>query len=123
MRTCEGHSLRACAVLLSCLVLCLTITASAFAADPLEYLSSFGSSGTAESNFEAIGSVTVDQQTRNVYVLDARAGSLYKFGPQGQAIDFAGSAAYISGNRISGLSPGTNRNESQVAADPSSHVV
>jgi hypothetical protein len=118
---------QAAAALLGCLVLAGSGAASAFAAEPLEYLSSFGPDGTAQSDFEpigeGIGSVAVDQQTGDVYVLDAFSGSLYKFDDGGQPVDFGGTAAYISGNRISGLSPGTNRNESQVFVDPASHVV
>jgi hypothetical protein len=123
MRVRRSRPIRGAVALVGVVMFTLSGAAPALAVDFPEYLSSFGPDGTETSDFEGIGSVAVDQQTDAVYVLDASAGSLYKFNAQGQPVDFGGAAAYISGNRINGLSPGTGPNESQVAVDPTSHVV
>jgi hypothetical protein len=104
-------------------VLAASAAASAFAVEPPEFQSSFGPDGTASSDFGQVGSVSVDQQTAAVYVLDVGAGVLYKFDKAGKPLDFGGFAPYISGNEISGLSPSTGRNESEVAVDSTSHVI
>jgi hypothetical protein len=104
--------------------LCLAIaTGSAVAAEPLVYQSSFGPDGSADTDFDKVGSVAVDQQTEAVYVIDRATDILYKFDAEGQPLDFGGSAPYISGNQISGLTFAGSANESQVAVDSSSHVV
>jgi hypothetical protein len=102
----------------------VALTAIAAAAPP-EYLTSFGPDGTATSDFDRLSSVAVDRQTGDVYVLDRGAGSLYKFDAEGQPVDWGGSASYISGNRIDGLSPDDSEGylRSQVAVDSGSHVV
>jgi hypothetical protein len=101
--------------------LVLSMTAVASAA-PV-YLSSFGPDGPGESNFERAGSVAVDEVSGNVYVLDTLEGTLSKFDSEGEPVDYGGSAAYISGNVISGLTIFGGRGESQVAVNPQSHVI
>lgn len=112
------------AAILSCSA--ILFLASAAAADPPKFLGAFGPDGSADSNFEGAGSVAVDQTTGNVYVLDTVAGALYKFDENGQAVDFTGTAGYISGNSITGLTGPTQhsgRGESQVAVDSASHTI
>jgi len=46
------------------------LCSSAAAAEPPEYLRSFGSDGSPSTGFEKAGSVAVDQQTHFVYVID-----------------------------------------------------
>ena len=113
---------RLVAMLFGALVLILS-AASTASAEPPVYLSSFGPDGTSGSNFERAAAVAVDQQTGNVYVLDTLAGSLSRFDADGQPIDFGGSAPYISGNEITGLTPLAGRGESQVAVDSQSHTI
>lgn len=97
---------------------------AALAAEPSRaYLSSFGPDGTEATGFEATSSIAVDGGTGAVYVLDSVAGVLYKFDADGTPVDFGGSAAYIVGNRIEGLSPYSGRDESQIAVDSTSHVI
>ncbi|HET9197049.1 MAG TPA: hypothetical protein VFN92_02175 [Solirubrobacterales bacterium] len=86
------------------------------------YLHSFGPDGT-EASFESANSIAVDQGTGEIYVLDRRAGALYKFDANGNPVAFTGSALYISGNRIEGLTVGEYSDKAQVAVDSSSHVV
>jgi len=109
------------------LTLCLILGAlSAAAADEprgLEYHSSFGPDGTEATAFGALGSVAVDQSSGTVYLIDRSTESLYKFDGDGQPVAFGGSAAYISGNAITGLSLYGGANESQVAVDPATHTV
>jgi hypothetical protein len=112
------------AAILSCSA--ILFLASAAAADPPKFLGAFGPDGSAETNFEGAGSVAVDQTTGDVYVLDTVAGALYKFDENGQAVDFTGTAGYISGNSITGLTGPTQhsgRGESQVAVDSASHTI
>jgi hypothetical protein len=109
-------------MLLGCLALILS-AASAASAEPPVYLSSFGPDGTSGSNFERAASDAVDQQTGDVYVLDTLAGSLFRFDANGQPVDFGGSAPYISGNAITGLTLVSGRGESQVAVDSQSHTI
>jgi hypothetical protein len=101
----------------------LVVLVSAASAEPSERLSSFGPDGTEATDFEQVGSVALDHQTGEVYVLDSEAGSLYKFDADGQPVDWGGTAPYITGNRIDGLSPYPWRGQSQVAVDSSSHAV
>lgn len=105
------------------LMMVLLVAQPAVGAEPLVYSSSFGPDGTEATDFGRVGSVAVDQQTHVVYVIDREAGSLYKFDADGQPVDFTGSAAYISGNQIGGLTFFPNPGESQVAVDSQSHVV
>jgi hypothetical protein len=112
---------------LAALALCALVafTASvASGAERTEFVKSFGPDGTVATNFEQISGVAVDQQTGAVYVLDGEAGVLHKFDAKGQPLDFAGTAPYISGNEVSGLTPNINHvNEAQVAVDSTSHIV
>jgi hypothetical protein len=109
------------AMLMGFLLIVLVATASALAADPPEFRGSFGPEGTGSGSFSKPGSVAVDQQEHWVYVLDVGAGSLLRFDREGQPVDFGGSAGYITGNAISGLSFFAGNGESQVAVDSTSH--
>jgi DNA-binding beta-propeller fold protein YncE len=110
-------------VVLICLaVTFLAMAASASAEEP-RYVSSFGPDGSSGSTFGWAASVAVDQQTEMVYVLDKETGSLYKFNAQGQPVDFGGSAPYISGNRIGGITPLFFRYTSQLAVDSQTHRI
>lgn len=95
--------------------------ATAKAAVPPAYLSSFGPDGSESSKFAKTGSVAVDQQTHAVYVLDVSDESLYRFDTDGLPLPFAGSAPYISDGKISGLVFRVGGNENQVAVNSASH--
>jgi hypothetical protein len=116
------RSLATRAGLLSLLLLAL-FAVPASAAEAPTYLSSFGPDGTESTGFEQPGPIAVDQQTHNVYVLDADANALYKFDVKGQPVDFGGSEPYIEGNKISGLVFSGSSGEIQVAVDSTSHVI
>jgi WD40-like Beta Propeller Repeat len=108
--------------LLSLIVLVL-FGAQASAVEPPEstYLGSFGPDGTEATNFEYAQGVGVDEQAGVVYVADvegAGPGALYKFDEAGHPVDFTGTAPYIDGNKIEGITRGD-----QVAVDPNSHVI
>jgi hypothetical protein len=111
---------------LAFLLLLALFAAPAFAAEPPEYLSSFGPDGTEASDFGVVGSVAVDQQTGAVYVIGKEDEFLYKslrkFDTDGNPVDFGGSAPYISGNEIAGLSA-QRGGESQIAVDSASHKI
>jgi hypothetical protein len=104
-------------------------SAAAAAADdpfPLERLFNFGPDGTGATGFESVDSIALDQQSEYVYVLDrsGSAGTLLKFGPDGEPIDFAGTSPYIEGNRITGLEPSAGpEGSAQIAVDPLSGVI
>ena len=116
-----GRAVIALSVLIA---LCgLTVSLASGAAVVTEHLYNFGPDGTESSNFEHVNGGAVDQQTGDVYVLDSFAGALYKFEADGTPLDWGGSAAYISGNEITGLAPFTGANEAQVTVDSVSHVV
>jgi hypothetical protein len=87
------------------------------------FLGSFGPDGTASSNFERAGSVAVDDQSGDVYVLDVFAHSLYKFDSEGNPVAFTGSASSLSGNAITELPVSEARGQSQVAVDSQSHTI
>jgi hypothetical protein len=108
-------------LMLVCLVLCV---GSASAADPGEYLESFGPDGTTATEFARTAGLAVDQETGAVYVADSSAQVLYKFDASGAPLPYGGSSVYISGHEITGLSldeggPG----EVQVAVDSKTHVI
>jgi len=88
-----------------------------------ENYANFGPDGTESTDFEWISGVAVDQQTGVVYVLDGEADALYKFEEDGTPLDFTGTAPYIEGNKIEGLSISTELNTAQVAVDSNTHVV
>jgi WD40-like Beta Propeller Repeat len=111
------------AALLICLAFTFFAMAASASAEAPHYVSSFGPDGSSASDFGWAASVAVDQQTEMVYVLDKETGSLYKFNSQGQPVDFGGSALYISGNRIDGITPLFYRYTSQIAVDPQTHRV
>lgn len=93
-----------------------------------ERLSSFGPDGTDTTDFERIGSIGLDQQSGQVYVLDALTGILHRYEADGVPAAFSGSSSYISENRIEGITsrsiettgrPGV----AQVAIDSASQVI
>jgi len=89
-----------------------------------DHVESFGPNGTAATEFSRPAALAVDQETGAVYVGDSSTQMLYKFDEDGNPLNYGGSAGYISGNTITGLSlnegnPGT----AQVAIDPDTHVV
>lgn len=92
------------------------------AEEPPIYLGSFGPEGPGNSNFEAAGTVGVDQETGEVYVLDTEAHTLYKFDAHGVPVPFGGSSPPISGNELSGLTFYPYPSASQVAVDGETHV-
>lgn len=108
------------ALALVCLICAGPGVAGASAAEPPEFLHSFGPDGTASSSFGEVGSIAVDQQTDAVYVLDSSAGLIFKFDGDGNPLPFTGSAPYLSGNELSGLSF-LGCGCQQVAVDSNSH--
>jgi len=108
-------------LMLVCLVLWV---GKAAAADPGEYLESFGPDGTTGTEFARTGGLAVDQQTGAIYVEDTSTQVLYKFDASGAPLPYGGSSVYISDNEITGLSlneggPG----KVQAAVDSSTHVL
>jgi len=114
-------------ILLACVSVALAVgafqSAAAAAAEPPVLLGVFGPDGPEGSSFEKVRSVALDIQTGTVFVLDSEAGALYKFEADGTPLDWGGNAGYISGNRIDGLAPFVENNESQVAVDSTNHIV
>jgi hypothetical protein len=131
----SGNCSRGWAIgLLSCLAFLLLSpvasgTAAAAAADdpfPLERLFDFGPEGTGAPGFESVDSIALDQQNELVYVLDrsGSAGSVLKFNPDGEPVDFEGTSSYIDGNRIDGLEPLAGpEGSTQIAVDSSSGLI
>jgi hypothetical protein len=109
--------------LAGCIALAGAQAAAAAVEQPPEYLSSFGPDGNEASGFERARGVAVDETEELVYVIDEQGGSILKFDLEGQPVSFSGSAAYISGNRISGLSFSNEFGRTQVAVDPNSHDI
>jgi hypothetical protein len=99
------------------------VQAGAAAAAAPTFLGSFGPDGTEASNFERAGSVAVDEQSGDVYVLDVLAHSLYKFDSEGTPVAFTGTAADISENAITELPISEVRGLSQVAVDSQTHTI
>lgn len=119
-----GHwrlSVGAVCSVLACLVLGLS-AASAMAAE-FSLLKTFGPDGTESSVFEGAGGATVDQTRDVVYLLDQVAGTISKFDLEGEPVNFGGSAPYISGNQITGLSIGGSAGERQLAVDSTSGTI
>jgi hypothetical protein len=106
-----------------CLGVCLSAAGAALAAEDPSYLSSFGPDGTESTGFAKAGPITVDQGAGLIYVIDHSLGTLSKFDLEGSPVPFGGSAGYISGNTISGLSLFPGNGESQVAVDSASHII
>jgi hypothetical protein len=103
--------------------LCAFSMSAAEAAEPPEYVRSFGPDGTEASYFGAGRALAIDQQAHVVYVIDSEADKLYKFGTDGAPLAFTGTAGYIEGNALTGLSFFNSFNESQVAVDQGSHII
>jgi len=116
------NCIAAVGVLVASLVLALGISETVLGAESPPRLGSFGPDGTEASDFANVGRVAVDDGTGSVYVGDSGKQTLYKFDESGNPVDFGGSAGYISGNEITGLSlrPDT---KSEVAVDSDTHVI
>ncbi|HET8955332.1 MAG TPA: NHL repeat-containing protein [Solirubrobacterales bacterium] len=93
---------------------------SASAAPP-EYVESFGPDGTSATGFGHAASIAVDQENGWVYVLDYGEDTVSRFDLDGNPVSFSGSAAYLSGNQITGLSLPDQTERNQVAVDSISH--
>ena len=107
-----------------CIALSAGEAAVAAVEQPPEYLASFGPDGSESSGFGRAQGIAVDEAEELVYVIDEHEGSIFKFNLEGQPVSFSGSAPYISGNRISGLSfPLDGIGQTQVAIDPNSHDI
>ncbi|HWO82211.1 MAG TPA: hypothetical protein VNM38_00275 [Solirubrobacterales bacterium] len=99
-----------------------TQSASVLGADPPgTFLGEFGPDGASASDFERVGPVAVNQTTGNVYVADTEKDVIYQFDETGEPVDFAGTAPYLSGNEITGLS--IPNLESQMAFDSNAQVL
>jgi DNA-binding beta-propeller fold protein YncE len=78
-------------------------------ADGFELARQFGPDGTSSSSFGGTAvdrkftSIAIDQTAGLVYVLDQKAGTLFKFDTDGNPVDFGGSSANLSGNEMYGL--------------------
>lgn len=83
--------------------------ASIAGADGFELAKSFGPDGTSSSSFggaavsKKFTAIAVDKGAGLVYVLDQKAGALFKFDTNGNPVDFGGSSPNLSGNEMSGL--------------------
>ncbi len=110
------------AALAALFLLALAPTLAAAAVNP-EYLGAFGPDGTEATSFERIGVVAVDEGTGDIYVGDWKKQVLYKFDAEGHPLDWGGTASYISGNEISGLSFFEQLGSDQAAVDPETHVL
>ena len=93
---------------------------------PLEPVFSFGPDGTEATNFNRVGSIALDQQDNFVYALKETAteATLFKFGADGEPLDFGGASPDVEGNQINGLEtiPGSSY-RSKVAVDSSTGVI
>ncbi len=78
----------------------LILAASAAADVSHPYLGSFGPDGTAGTAFGRPGAVAVDQSNGDAYVADTEAGAIYKFGPEGEPVEFSATGS----NKLEGLS-------------------
>src|SRR3954470_15884681 len=107
---------------MSVALLALLFPVSALA-EPGEYIKSFGPDGTALTGFSAPAGLAVDQETDSVYVFDSESETLYKFDEAGNPLGWGGSAGYISGNEITGVSPNPEPRNGEVAVDPGTHTV
>lgn len=97
--------------------------APAKAAEQFSLEKSFGPDGAEGSGFVAAGGTAVDQDADVAYVLDQGGGTISKFDLDGNPVNFGGSAPYISGNQITGLSVGGGSGERQIAANSTSGVI
>jgi hypothetical protein len=111
------------AALLGCLAWGAVAATSGVAAEAPLYDSSFGPDGSEGSGFGKAGPVAVDHGDELVYVLDRENQSLLKFDLSGNPVSFGGSAPYISGNELTGLSLAGGIAETQVAVDSISHEI
>ncbi len=116
------------AALAALFLLALAPTLAPAAVHPA-YLGAFGPDGTEATSFERAGAVAVDEGTGDIYVGDWKKQVLYKFDSEGHPLNWGGSAPYIKGNEISGLSffVGEDDNHgagnNQAAVDPETHVL
>jgi hypothetical protein len=86
--------------LITAVIVLLGASASADAGIVHPYLGSFGPDGTAGTSFGRPGAVAVDQSDGDVYVADTAAGAIYKFGPEGEPVNFGA----LGSNKLEGLS-------------------
>ncbi len=113
-------------LLLGTLMLIALVLSSgtALAAESHELIGSFGPDGTEASSFTEAKAVAVDETAEAFYVLDRTGGgSLFKFNLDGNPVPFSGSAPYIVGNQITGLSVGVGFGYQQIGVDPISHNI
>lgn len=116
----RGRSIWRNGAVVVCLALSLVTASAAAAAQPPEYVSSFGPDGSPATGFGKAGPVAVDQSLHVVYVLDIVDNALFKFDIDGAPVPFTGSAGYISGNEISGLALSAGSGQNQAAVDSAS---
>ena len=115
-------SRRVVAILLGCLALGAVIPTIVHAEAP-KYVKNFGPDGTEGSGFGKAAAIAVDESAEVVYVIDHNEGSLFKFDLDGLPVSFGGSAPYISGNEITGLSLNPESGKTQVAVNQSTHTI
>ena len=124
MRRAKGFGrIRVLAAALAALFLLALAPTFAGAAVNPEYLGAFGPDGTEATSFERIGAMAVDEASGDIYVGDWQKQVLYKFDAEGHPLNWGGSAPYISGNEIKGLSFFAHPVGNQVAVDPETHFV
>jgi len=95
----------------------------AVAATPLQYVEEFGPDGSDATSFAGAGPIAVDQNSDVIYVMDKSVGSLYKFDLDGNPVSFEGTAPYLSGNQLSGLTFPGDFGKGQVAVDSQNDVI
>jgi len=112
-------------LLATCMLVAFVLSSgSALAAESHELLGSFGPDGTEASSFVEAEAVAVDEPAEIIYVLDRTGGgSLSKFDFEGNPVPFSGSAPYIVGNQITGLSVSGSPGYQQIAVDQVSHDI
>jgi len=118
-----GRSLCMVLAFLGCLLWGAAMAGSVVASGSPEYKKSFGPDGTEASGFGKAATIAVDEGNDVIYVIDHEEGSLLKFDLEGNPVNFAGSAPYISGSKITGLSLPSGIAETQVAVDQGSHNI
>jgi DNA-binding beta-propeller fold protein YncE len=121
----HSRAARRCARLLFALaaifsIVCLFASVAPAAESELEFevAKSFGPDGTSATAFgtatvlprQRSTAVAVDRSYHFVYVLDRSADALYKFDTNGNPVDFGGSSANVSGNKLSELPLGDVNN-------------
>ncbi|MBA3867129.1 MAG: hypothetical protein H0X42_12420 [Solirubrobacterales bacterium] len=99
------------------LVCAFAVPASASAAVSRPYVGSFGPEGLGSAaKFEQPGAIATDAGTGAIYVADTGAGSVYKFGADGEPMLFSN----LGSSHLDGFSL-LNPTESQIAISPTTH--